>query len=148
MDNFIAWQHKLRTQNSHNNWSFFLPQLCQHGPVYSAINRGSQTSTELYSGSENKTKLQEADEWLPPTTGHVPIFIGLTCSLMSCKAGSTEAWGCLYYSGCCCKDTSQESNLPGEEQQDYHARKQNYTSEPQNCLAPISFLQKVNQLAQ
>lgn len=75
--------------------------------------------------------------WWMASTSHVPIFIGLAYSLKPCKAVLTEAWGCLYYSGCCCKGTSQDSNLPGEEQQGYHARKQNpgfkVPSEPQNC---------------
>jgi len=41
---------------------------------------------------------------------------------------------------------SQENNLPEEEQQGCRARKQADASEPQNCLVPISFVQKVNEL--
>lgn len=81
-------KHKLQTQNSHYNWSLFLPYLHQHGPVYSAIDRGNQTSTGGCTAV--KVKLQGADEWLPPTPGHVPIFIGLAYTLISCKAELSE----------------------------------------------------------
>lgn len=142
--NFIAWQHKPQTQNWSYNRSFFLTYCVCTSLSTLPLPEATRVG-EGALGSENKPKHQGVDERLPPTTAKIPVFIGLACSLMSCKAELTEAWGCWYYSGCCCKGTSQEINFPGEEQQGCHARKQTDASEPQNCFVPISFLQKVNE---